>query len=86
MTKAIDVLVERLNGLTPKIALVLGSGLGGLVGEVEGATRIPYGDLPGFPKSGVTGHAGEVVAGTFTGTPVLMLAGRAHYYERETPR
>ncbi|MGE0281115.1 MAG: purine-nucleoside phosphorylase [Rhizobiaceae bacterium] len=81
MTKAVDVLVERLNGLAPKIALVLGSGLGGLVGEVEDATRIPYGDLPGFPRSGVTGHAGEVVAGLFAGTPVLMLAGRAHYYE-----
>jgi purine-nucleoside phosphorylase len=81
MTKAVDVLVERLNGLAPKIALVLGSGLGGLVSEVEAATRIPYGDLPGFPKSGVTGHAGEVVAGLFAGTPVLMLAGRAHYYE-----
>lgn len=81
MTKAVDVLVERLNGLAPKIALVLGSGLGGLVSEVEEATRIPYGDLPGFPKSGVTGHAGEVVAGLFAGTPVLMLAGRAHYYE-----
>jgi purine-nucleoside phosphorylase len=81
MTKAVDVLVERLNGLAPKVALVLGSGLGGLVGEVADATHIPYGELPGFPKSGVTGHAGEVVAGSFAGTPVLMLAGRAHYYE-----
>jgi len=81
MTKAVDVLVERLNGLAPKVALVLGSGLGGLVGQVEDAVRIPYGDLPGFPKSGVTGHAGEVVAGRFAGAPVLMLAGRAHYYE-----
>jgi purine-nucleoside phosphorylase len=78
---AIDHLVERLGGLAPRTALVLGSGLGGLVDEVEGAVRIPYGELPGFPKSGVTGHAGEVVAGTFGGTPVLMLAGRAHYYE-----
>ena len=43
--------------------------------------RIPYADLPGFPQSGVTGHAGEVVAGHLAGTPVLMLAGRAHYYE-----
>ncbi|MEW9836207.1 purine-nucleoside phosphorylase [Mesorhizobium marinum] len=43
--------------------------------------RIPYGDLPGFPKSGVSGHAGEVVAGHFGGRPVLLLAGRAHYYE-----
>lgn len=81
MKDAIDRLVERLDGLAPTVALVLGSGLGGLVEEVEDAVRIPYGDLPGFPKSGVTGHAGAVVAGHFAGKPVLMLAGRAHYYE-----
>ncbi|KQZ14542.1 MULTISPECIES: purine-nucleoside phosphorylase [unclassified Mesorhizobium] len=81
MKAAVDHLVERLDGLAPSTALVLGSGLGGLVDEVEGAVRIPYADLPGFPRSGVTGHAGEVVAGRFAGRPVLMLAGRAHYYE-----
>ena len=67
--------------MRPKTALVLGSGLGGLVDEVEHAVRIPYAELPGFPKSGVTGHAGQVVAGHLADTPVLMLAGRAHYYE-----
>lgn len=81
MKQAVDRLVEKLGGLAPTAALVLGSGLGGLVGEVEDAVRIPYSDLPGFPASGVTGHAGEVVAGRFAGAPVLMLAGRAHYYE-----
>jgi purine-nucleoside phosphorylase len=81
MKEAASRLIETLNGLAPKIALVLGSGLGGLVDEVEQAVRIPYADLPGFPKSGVTGHAGQVVAGHLAGTPVLMLAGRAHYYE-----
>ncbi|MDO9307261.1 MAG: purine-nucleoside phosphorylase [Mesorhizobium sp.] len=81
MTTAVDILVERLAGRTPKVALVLGSGLGGLVGEVKNAVRISYGELPGFPKSGVTGHAGELVAGDFNGTPVIMMAGRAHYYE-----
>jgi purine-nucleoside phosphorylase len=81
MNDAADKLVDLLGGLAPKTALVLGSGLGGLVDEVEGAVRIPYADLPGFPRSGVTGHAGQVVAGRLAGTPVLMLAGRAHYYE-----
>lgn len=81
MTTAVDILVERLAGRTPKVALVLGSGLGGLVGEVKNAVRISYGELPGFPKSGVTGHAGELVAGDFNGTSVIMMAGRAHYYE-----
>ena len=81
MTDATAVLVERLAGRTPAVALVLGSGLGGLVDEIAEAVRIPYGDIPGVPHSGVSGHAGQVVAGLFNGTPVLMLAGRAHYYE-----
>jgi hypothetical protein len=81
MKEALDHLVERLDGLAPATALVLGSGLGGLVDQVKDAVRISYAELPGFPRSGVTGHAGEVVAGRFAGTPVLMLSGRAHYYE-----
>ncbi len=80
--RATDILAERLSGRTPRIALVLGSGLGDLVEEVADAVRVPYADLPGFPHSGVTGHAGQIVAGDFNGTPVLMLAGRAHYYEK----
>ncbi|RVC07563.1 purine-nucleoside phosphorylase, partial [Mesorhizobium sp. M7A.F.Ca.AU.002.02.1.1] len=79
--KALDHLVERLDGLAPATALVLGSGLGGLVDQIEDPIRISYADLPGFPRSGVTGHAGEVVAGLFAGVPVLLLSGRAHYYE-----
>lgn len=82
MSGAVDILVERLNGLAPRVAIVLGSGLGRLADEVEGAVRVPFGDLPGFPHSGVSGHAGEIVAGRFQDRPVLMLAGRAHYYER----
>lgn len=82
MMTAVDHLVERLGGLAPAAAIVLGSGLGGLADEIGDAVRIPYGELPGFPGSGVTGHAGEVVAGSFAGRPVLMLAGRSHYYEQ----
>ena len=81
MMEALDHLVEKLDGLAPTAALVLGSGLGGLVDQVKNARRISYAELPGFPRSGVSGHAGEVVAGHFAGTPVLMLSGRAHYYE-----
>ncbi len=85
MTPAIDILVERLEGLAPRTAIVLGSGLGPLADEVERAVRIPYAELPGFPESGVSGHAGEVVAGYLSGRPVLMLAGRAHFYEHGDP-
>lgn len=79
---ATGALIKKLNGLAPRVALVLGSGLGSLVDAVENPVRIPYADLPGFPHSGVSGHAGEVVAGYLSGKPVLMLAGRSHYYEK----
>ncbi len=81
MRKTIDIVVERLEGLAPRVAIVLGSGLGSLVGDVHKPVRIPYADLPRFPQSGVSGHAGEIVAGQLSGRPVLMLSGRAHYYE-----
>lgn len=79
---ATTTLIQKLNGLAPRVALVLGSGLGSLVDAVENAIHIPYAELPGFPHSGVSGHAGQVVAGYLSGKPVLMLAGRAHYYEK----
>ncbi|MFA7414024.1 MAG: purine-nucleoside phosphorylase [Rhizobium sp.] len=82
MRDVIDLLVERLNGLMPRYGIVLGSGLGSLVDEVTDAVRISYGDLPGFPVSGVSGHAGELVAGYLGREPVIMLAGRIHYYEK----
>lgn len=81
MKPAVEHLIRALNGLAPEVAIVLGSGLGGLVDEIANPIRISYAELDGFPKSGVTGHAGEVVAGTLSGWPVLLLAGRAHYYE-----
>ena len=81
MNQAISLLVNQLGGLAPQTAIVLGSGLGSVVDEVDNAIRIPYGDLEGFPHSGVSGHAAEVVAGHWGGTPVLILSGRAHYYE-----
>ncbi|MGV1947117.1 MULTISPECIES: purine-nucleoside phosphorylase [unclassified Agrobacterium] len=81
----IDILVERLNGLMPRIAIVLGSGLGSLVDEVSDAIRVPYAELPGFPASGVSGHAGELVAGYLGGEPVMILSGRVHYYEKGDP-
>jgi purine-nucleoside phosphorylase len=81
MRDVIDLLVDRLDGLIPRHAIVLGSGLGTLVEEVRDQVRIPYTMLEGFPVSGVTGHAGELVAGYLGEEPVIMLSGRAHYYE-----
>jgi purine-nucleoside phosphorylase len=67
----------------PRVAFVLGSGLGGVVDllEPEPRLRIGYGELPNVPGSEVAGHAGELVAGIAAGHPVLALSGRAHPYE-----
>lgn len=81
MKAATAELIRRLDGLVPRTALVLGSGLGGLVDKIDDPTHIPYGDLEGFPAGGVSGHAGEVVVGGIDGVPVIMLSGRVHYYE-----
>jgi purine-nucleoside phosphorylase len=75
-------LIRARTSLAPKIGMVLGSGLGGLVDAVEDAVAIPYGDLAGFPHPGVSGHAGKLVIGRIGGTPVAVMAGRAHYYEK----
>ena len=62
-------------------AFVLGTGLGTLVDEVSDAASLAYSDIPHFPRSGVSGHAGRLVAGTLEGKRVLLFQGRAHYYE-----
>jgi purine-nucleoside phosphorylase len=81
MNEAVQYLIKRLEGFAPRIAMVLGSGLGDFANSIEKAIRIPYSALKGFPQGGVSGHAGEVVAGYLSGVPVLVLAGRVHYYE-----
>jgi purine-nucleoside phosphorylase len=81
MTAAARIIRDRAGAEAPGLAIVLGSGLGGLTDQVADAVRIPFGDLPGFPASGVTGHAGALVVGRLRGTRVVLLAGRAHYYE-----
>jgi purine-nucleoside phosphorylase len=72
----------------PQLGLVLGSGLGAVVDLLDAAPRlhISYGDIPEVPVSGVTGHAGELVAGMVGGRPVLVLSGRVHAYEGYTHR
>ena len=73
--------IERRTGLKPKLALVLGSGLGAFTENIEDAVPISYADLDGFPATGVSGHAGTLVIGRMSGVPVAVLSGRAHYYE-----
>lgn len=65
----------------PKVAIILGSGLGGLTNFIENPTVIPYHKIPNFPVSTVAGHAGELVFGTIGGVEVLVMKGRFHFYE-----
>lgn len=65
----------------PKIALVLGSGLGEFADSIEKIAEISYTDLAGFPVSGVGGHAGKLILGKVDGTEVVAMQGRVHYYE-----
>ena len=67
--------------LRPKIALVLGSGLGSFADEFGRAVKIPYAKIPHFPRSTAIGHAGQLVVGTFAGIPVAGMQGRVHLYE-----
>ncbi len=68
-------------GVTPEIALILGSGLGDMAEEVEGKTAIDYKDIPNFPVSTVQGHKGRLVFGTMSGKKAVFMQGRFHYYE-----
>src|SRR3990167_3096567 len=66
---------------SPKLGIVLGTGLGALAEHIEQVANIPYGDIPGFHVSTVSGHAGRLIAGYLQGLPVLCLQGRVHFYE-----
>jgi purine-nucleoside phosphorylase len=70
--------------LRPKVALVLGSGLGGFAEELTEGSRIPYRQIPHFPRSTAIGHAGQMVIGKAGAIPVAAMQGRAHLYEGYT--
>ena len=77
----IEAITARAPGFEPRIALVLGSGLGDFAAEVKAVATIPYAELPEFPPTGVGSHAGQLVLGHVGPTPIAVLQGRAHYYE-----
>jgi purine-nucleoside phosphorylase len=78
---AARAIAARSAGAVPRVALILGSGLGGLASELDDRVEIPFRDIPGFPAASVSGHAGVVAAGKLEGVPVLAFAGRFHMYE-----
>ncbi len=76
-----DYIKEKIGGFIPKVAMVLGSGLGFLGDVVEHPTAIPYGEIPHFKASTAPGHAGRLVFGTLAGRNVAVMQGRMHHYE-----
>lgn len=73
--------IQRKTKLRPRIALVLGSGLGAFADEFSGATQIPYASIPHFPRSTAVGHAGQLIIGRVDGVEVAAMQGRVHLYE-----
>ena len=79
--RAAGVLRNSLGASQPAVTIVLGSGLGGLAHRVGDARSVDFADVPGFPVTSVSGHAGKVITGSLGGRHVLLLAGRFHMYE-----
>lgn len=79
--KAAAAWLKKASALRPKLAIVLGSGFHHALTELRVAKKISYAKIPGFPKPTVSGHAGELYFGHLGKTPVLVLSGRAHFYE-----
>jgi purine-nucleoside phosphorylase len=80
----IEAAAQAIRGQTrtrPRIGMILGSGLGPLAESVTQAVRLPAASIPGWPVSTVEGHKGEIVIGMLVGQPVMVLRGRAHFYE-----
>lgn len=82
--EAADFIRSKTN-ITPKVGLILGSGLGVLADHLQDAVSIAYSEIPYFPVSTVEGHAGELMIGSLNGTPVVLMKGRFHMYEGYGP-
>jgi len=80
-----DFLESKLSGFKPDLALIVGSGLGGIAKDIVKPTVISYTELPHFPRPTVAGHAGQMILGEMAGKKLMVLSGRFHYYEGRTP-
>lgn len=78
--------IRRQTALTPRVGIILGSGLGDLCDDVQDAVAVSYANIPGFARSTVQGHAGQLVFGHLDGVPVAVMRGRVHFYEGYTLR
>lgn len=82
---AAGLIRKRIGDALPEIAIILGSGLGGLAEEIVESVSIPFSDIPGLPEPTVVGHAGALVSGKLAGRRVIALSGRVHLYEGHPP-
>jgi purine-nucleoside phosphorylase len=82
---ALEAAVRARSDLTPRLGIVLGSGLGALADDLEDSAAIAFADLPGWPAATAPGHVGRLLLGRLGGTPVVMLQGRFHVYEGNDP-
>ena len=82
---ALEAAVRAHTEIVPEVGIVLGSGLGGLADELEDAVAIPFAELPGWPAATAPGHRGQLLLGYLAGRPVVMLQGRFHLYEGNSP-
>jgi purine-nucleoside phosphorylase len=82
---ALEAAVRERTAIVPRVGIVLGSGLGGLADDLEAAVVIPFTEMPGWPAATAPGHAGRLLLGMLSGTPVVMLQGRFHLYEGNHP-
>jgi purine-nucleoside phosphorylase len=76
--------IRSKTSLEPKLAIILGSGLGSFASQVADAVTISYAEIPNFPQSTVAGHSGKLVLGTIGGVPIAVMQGRVHAYEGYT--
>jgi purine-nucleoside phosphorylase len=83
LNETVKFIQEKIKD-TPEVGIILGTGLGGLVNEIETIAEIPYGEIPNFPVSTVQGHSGKLIFGKLGGKKVLAMQGRFHFYEGYT--
>lgn len=79
--KKCESCVRRITDFTPRVAIVLGSGLGDYADTIRVVAQVPYGEIEGFPVSTVPGHDGRFIFGYVEDVPVVCMKGRVHYYE-----
>eukprot|EP00047_Mylnosiga_fluctuans_P014518 m.39158 g.39158 ORF g.39158 m.39158 type:complete len:278 (+) comp5548_c0_seq2:987-1820(+) len=82
---AVDYIKSKAPGHKPRLAIILGSGMGGVADLIQNVISFPYSELPGFPVSTVQGHAGQFLLGELFGVQVACLKGRIHLYEGIDP-